>query len=121
MQKGTLTNLTPHDVCIITESGQKVTVLSYGVLRLKEQRTKEEQIHDDITVVSAPVYTGVDRPKLIEDDMTDIIVSMPVAQYMIQQPEWAHLRIFCPDTGPHGAVRDKDGRIVGTKRLVQYQ
>ena len=115
-----LLNLTPHDICIYSnENKLLVTIPSSGNLRLVEDTRVEKRNEFNIPIVSAPVYLDIDQPELITSE--NVLVSMPVAQYMKTQKKYKHLNVYCPDTGPAGVVRDLNGKILGTKRLVQYQ
>ena len=55
----------------------------------------------------------------MEDQTHSIIVSSQVAEYLIKSGIISST-IYSPDTSPKGAVRDSEGNIVGTKRLICY-
>ena len=89
MKRGSLLNLTPHDIVLYNGNQILDTIPSRGSLRLVEQ---EAQHFVDgllnIPVVGSPVYTGVDKPELLDDECKNIIVSMVVAQWMTGRREY---------------------------------
>ncbi len=114
-------NLTPHDVVVIV--GDEITRFprSDQIARLisDEQHscpTVSEQV--GVPVYSAPVFGDITG--LPNNTMVDIIVSLPVAQYLQHTNSWCG-RIFSPDTGPGQAVRNQDGQIIGVQRLILWK
>ena len=69
----------------------------------------------DIPLVKVTYGEAEGLPREPEPD-TYYIVSVLVAQALTNNPKW-HGRILVPDTSPQGAVRDKDGKIIGVKAL----
>lgn len=117
-------NLTPHDVTVIgldcqvtyPASGQQVRMLS-------EPQVVVDCGLGEVPVVTAQSWSGVDESVNIDSDVTHLLVSMPVGEFLarssISNKYWNYT-IIGPDTGPDGAVRDGGGRIVGCRRLVLY-
>jgi hypothetical protein len=72
-----------------------------------------------ITVSSPPEYACLSHAV-----SGDILVSQLVAQYLMDHPDVKKFHniqsIYCPDTGPNGAVRNVKGEIIGTRRLIKY-
>ncbi len=133
------TNLTPHDVQLVLpdpdDPSQTVVVVIPRDLGGRVARLMEEDDPREETVF----YSDEDRPRLpipvrrrrwtrVEglppltsgigragtSTHIGLIVSLPV----LQAVGTARHDLYSPDTGA-GAVRDADGRIVGTTRLVQ--
>jgi len=107
-----LKNFTPHEVTIF--SGDKVIerVPSIGVARASEVNVDAVPINDIPTVLKH--YDAVvGLPKPCEGVV--YIVSLPVLQASNRTD------IVCPDTVPDSVVRDKDGKILGVRRLQRHQ
>jgi len=60
-------------------------------------------------------------PSKEEWDQVALLVSMPVAEYMIQHQRKVECPIFIPDSGPASAVRNEQGQIMGVKQLICYR
>jgi hypothetical protein len=117
-------NLTPHPIVIRKKDGTEITIQPSGIVwRMKE---------DDVEITGQLGFDteGIEVvARRYSIDMTDIpaevrsadivIVSLPLLlslkaalKVMPTKP------LFCaPDTGS-GAIRDEQGRIIGTTRLV---
>lgn len=120
-----LLNLTPHDIKIIKTSGLEISIPRSGKFcRLREVEGREKKsiiIRDqgEVCVVAPPKYDGlIDLPSI---DNQPIIVSMLVGEWIRRNPEYYGGSVYGPDTGKDGVVRDSNGRIVGTKRLICYK
>ena len=114
-------NCTPHSITIFTADGKGRLVYiptSNFVVRVEQLPQKEIGHVSDfrIPIVEAPVYGDVTG---LPDEATNIIVSLLVAQQLCENKTWP-CAIYVPDTSPDGVVRDDNGQIVGTKRLVKY-
>lgn len=127
-------NFTPHPLNIHFDDGTVWSYPSEGAVRVTEEddtddlRDPEIQSPDGSEVRTVPSvrhkYAGLegmpDPDDLKAGDV--LVVSIVVMQYMgnLGAYELGNDRVLLrsPDTGPVGAVRDEDGRIVGTRRLV---
>ena len=74
-----------------------------------------------IPVVPAPLFSDVVGLPSDEEFQPDILVSMPVGEFLRNHPERYGGAVFGPDTGPDGVVRDQRGTILGTTRLLLYK
>ncbi len=115
-----IVNLTPHAVNLITNDKTHVYPASGNTVRLD---SVEQSLCPALTaalgvpVYTAPEFTGTTG--LPQDSNTNIIVSMPVAQYLQQEDCW-NGAVFSPDTGPSQAIRNDSGDIIGVRRLVVW-
>lgn len=112
-------NLTPHDVTVI---GEKWVTWPRSGLVARLETVPQTPCQSETGLYGVPVYTApnftgvVDLP---EDNTIDIIVSMPVAQYLVANGLWKGA-ILSPDSGPGQAVRNDAGQIIGVKRLTLW-
>lgn len=125
--KGLPINHTPH--AIVVYNGDKVVHTfspTEPVLRLQEDNTfnwKFTPLQTEngyfIAVSGPPVYVGISH--VVNGD---ILVSQLVAQFLKDHPDTKTLcgigSVYIPDTGPGGVVRNGNGEIIGTKRLIKY-
>lgn len=120
-------NTTPHEIVVC--GADNATIARYpsdpsAQLRMKTSPMNElAPLNGVVPVVSAPTYVSIDGP-VAELLKRTLIVSMPVGEYIRQHrddAEFESMRVYGPDTGPEGVVRDGSGRIVGTRRLVMYK
>jgi hypothetical protein len=140
-------NLTPHVLHIYSDGPDPVlTIPSDGELRLLSTVPLEgfadvsvfplcyqrpgQQDQVTIPVVHAQVFTGLDTKspghehlwKLARGDC--IIVSMPVAQWLVTHASASPFRVYSPGTGPSSVVRFEDGerkgQIKGVKALEYH-
>lgn len=121
-------NLTPHDVTLLDDnlnviaiypkSGQSIRLIS------APQDDVNVQLDNNIPVVNAQKWVGIDQSVEIADDVTHLLVSMPVGYYLgnptLDSGKYNKYWILGPDAGPEGAVRNQGGQIIGTHRLVLY-
>ena len=118
-----LFNHTPHAVdiykdgrlfCSFPPSAPVIRLVDDGLL---EQTTEE---FDGITVISPPNYVETNYTPPFR---TRVIVSAMVAEFLVARPALAEqfYGIYAPDTSPSGAVRNGQGQIIGTTRLVKYK
>ncbi len=131
-----LLNLTSNEICIYNESESIIDRLrSRGELRICTMgyiNYPLQHIHyyDAATGIEAGI--SVSPAKIINldkkspgyaafnDNLTKediIIVSLPVAQFMISEKRHFVPQIFVVSTDDQSVVRDKEGNIIGVKRL----
>lgn len=119
-------NLTPHDVHVLNDDGS--ILLTYPKSGQQARMISKPQVSvdcdlGDVPMVSAQRWSNVDQSVEIDPEVTHLLVSMPVGDFIarshISNKYWNYT-IIGPDTGPQSAVRDQNGRIVGTRRLVLY-
>lgn len=106
-----LINLTPHPVNILDENNNVIlSIPPSGELRLPEQAIPAEEIEVDgvkITIVLKAI--SPDAPLPPQEEGTFYIVSLITAQ-TARRPDF-----LVPDQ----VVRDKDGNIIGCRRLAR--
>jgi len=110
MEKQTkLVNLTPHEVTIYDENGNvKLRIPPSGqVARVKSRQVKIGEING-IPVFKTEFYDIEGLPDPQPD--TVYIVSLLVLQACRDRKD-----LVAPDTSPQGAVRDSEGKIIGTR------
>lgn len=108
-----IVNLTPHDVKVFSEDGETVLAEYPATGESVRVETKTEIVGN---VNGVPVSTQkygdvIGLPK--QKPNTVYLVSL-VVQMAVKSDD-----LLSPDTSPKGAVRDNQGRIIGTKRLVK--
>lgn len=126
-----LINWTPHAITVLNENDEIILAIKpFGyVARLKNKDIPGNDLNINgfsVPVVCKTQFTGFLEPPLI--DIKNVIVSMPVADYLLDlyvnsdigSIHRKYRNIFIPDSGPQSAVRDKEGQIIGVRRLVQY-
>ena len=115
-------NLTPHKVVVYAKDGSVLEIEpSRKVFRLEER---------DVTIMNIEGVDVVRRTFSIPDDVKSYfddpnavyIVSLPALMMLLlvekPHPELIDVcDIVAPDTGS-GAVRDEQGRIIGTRRFI---
>ena len=115
-------NLTPHEIKIITSEGKEIIIPPSGkVLRLEEEDKAIGDI-DGIEVVRRTFKVPTAAKEMFDDPEAIYIVSLPALMALKtvhkEHPELMDIVTICaPDTGA-GAVRDEQGRIIGTRRLI---
>lgn len=128
-------NFTPHDLAIYGPGGDTTTWESEGSVRAIEEDSPKGSatIHEGLAVdlvwreyvgtegVPALSISSREAEALRDGDM--LIVSLVAAQALkktgaLEALDAFGVSVFMPDTGPGGVVRDDEGRILGTKRLV---
>jgi len=108
-------NLTPHDVTVFLENGEKIVFKRSGrVARINVFHFDAGHIIVDgkkipLTYVEYGEVEGLPE----YDPSLFIIVSQMVAQ-ALQGSKWSG-HILVPDTSPQNVVRDEKGRILGVK------
>ena len=104
-----LINLTPHEVTIYDESGNvRLRIPPSGqVARVKPVQVKVGEVNG-IPVFKTEFFEveGLPDPQ----PNTIYIVSLLVLQACPHRKD-----LVAPDTSPSGAVRDSEGRIIGTR------
>ena len=120
----TFKNYTPHAITIVkTEDGQDICIPSHGCARLRSEPQQKLGEIDGVSIVSAQKFFGLDlqhSPDL-NNDTSPILVSMPVGEFIANNPEVYAGSVYGPDTSPTGVVRNEKGEIVGTRRLIRYK
>ena len=126
-------NYTPHKITIYDQQKNGTIIAEFpsdGVLRCTQSYSESKGVvvtkNGEIPLVAAPKFLDVKPMNLLEQSKGfHIIVSMPVGQMLsasgssIKKYFGIH-SIFGPDTGPEAVVRDTNGRIIGTTRLIKY-
>jgi len=124
-------NCTPHDIFLVDDKKNVLRKFPKTSVDVRLQTKPQVELPFQtlgLPVVSKQTFTGIDWPMnrdlLIPDYVIPkgswILVSMPVGEYLASHPDECEHWVFGPDTGPGGAVRDQQGQIYGTKRLVFY-
>lgn len=108
-----IVNLTPHQVTVRTESGDRVFEPSGQVARVTVSSVQTDEI-DGIPVVSQ-TYGEIEG---LPDPQPGVvyIVSMVVRQAAQAQ---GRTDVVSPDTSPQGAIRDEQGRIIAVRGFVR--
>jgi len=115
-------NLTPHEVRIFCDSGEEVVVPPSGkIFRLDEEDEVIGKVNG-IEIVRRTFKVPMNVKEMFDDPEAIYIVSLPALMALKtvrkEHPELMDIVTICaPDTGA-GAVRDEQGRIVGTRRLI---
>ena len=127
-------NLSPHDIHLYPQKGDKIleTFPKSGhvarALSAPTTQDDESSKYYGFSIVNAQRFVGVDVPydKIKEEhgDVTALLVSMPVGEYLRKQleehGEVPQYDILGSDMSPEHAVRDSDGKPIGTRRLCMY-
>ena len=115
-----LVNLTPHDLDVYDEAGEKkISTLprSGEVARVLTQATKVGELEvsngHPVPVVETSYGETENLPEC--QDGTTYIVSIVVAQAVRGQRD----DVVAPDTGPQSVVRDAKGNILGVRRFTR--
>ncbi len=117
-------NMTPHDICVY-DNEEKTVIITFpasGYVCRCTSETPESQLPDrgGIPMIEAPRFRDVEGlPPSVS--APDVLVSMPVGEFLRDHPDWYRGAVLGPDTGPGYAVRDDGGAIRGTTRLVLYK
>ena len=112
-----LVNLTSHDVNVFNEAGDSLlhSFPSAGEARVAVTSEPLEPIQTD--TLSVPVmerqFGDVEGLPAPAKDTLYIVSSLVMAQVPLRDD------VLAPDTGPGSVIRDKDGRIVGVRRLTR--
>ncbi len=122
----TIVNLTPHTVSIYHESKEFKVFEFYPcdtVMRLENEEQKPMgKMNVVVPVYSPPQFKGISPSDWVPEKGTDgVIVSMLVAQYIVEHGMMDGVKVYVPDTGPAAVVRDDKGAIKGTTRLCRYK
>lgn len=108
-----LVNLTPHDVVVHLENGEKKVYPSVGSARVTTTSEVVGQVDGiDIVTQSYGDIEGLPKPK----EGVLYIVSLVVRMAAQQQ---GRDDVISPDTSPQGAIRDDAGRIIAVRRFVR--
>ncbi len=113
-EKMKIVNLTPHSLHIYSPEGELVLeVESSGSLRIPEEYSALPAI-GEIPVVRKQLGLPKIPP---QEDGTIYVVSLPALMAFKAMGE-ERSDIYAPETGAY-AVRDDNGRIIGTEALCQ--
>lgn len=106
-------NLTPHQVTVRTESGDRVFEPSGQVARVTVSSVQIDEI-DGIPIFSQTFgeIEGLPEPQ----EGTIYIVSLVVRQAAQAQ---GRTDVVSPDTSPQGAIRNEQGQIVAVRGFVR--
>jgi hypothetical protein len=104
-------NLTPHDVTVVCGDITKTFGKSGQVTRLGQTQPIRVGMIAGIDILKSGFGPTEGLPEPIPE--TYFIVSMVVAQANPHRRD-----LISPDTSPAGAIRDEDGKIIGTKGFV---
>lgn len=126
-----LLNYTPHDVHLYTPDGKtllKTWPREPAPILLQPQDTQQTMSAKmdgvNVPLISRPAYLDPVWPpqeELVARGACGLIVSQLVAERVpTGLIHGIQIRLFTPDTGPEGAVRDDQGRIIGCKRLIYW-
>jgi len=110
-----IVNLTPHDIVVMAEDRTELRRYpASGTIARAASKTEIVGELDGVPVARQQFgeVSGLPDP----EPGTVYLVSLVVGQAMKGQRD----DLYGPDTSPDGAVRDAEGRIVGTRRLVKY-
>jgi hypothetical protein len=117
-------NLTPHPIVIRRKDGSEITIEPSGIVwRLKEEDVEiTERLGFDtesIEVVARRFFVDLSMMPQEVWSADIVIVSLPMLLMLKAALSPMPTKpLFCaPDTGS-GAIRDEQGRIVGTTRLI---
>jgi hypothetical protein len=114
-----LLNMTPHAI-----NWKTLSIPSVGTIRLSRGPSKTIPISIGSVngeAVTNAHFTGiVCEPERILAGYA-LIVSMPVADFLVQQHLCATCAIITPDTGPESVIRDSEGRIQGVRRFIVHR
>ena len=132
--RGTMLNLTPHNVNLYGKKGENplYTIPSCGTIRLDRSETNQYNecaISSDASVLQfnfATYSPFIGHTREMKDDETPIvnqclIVSMPVADYLLKNNLYPKCAVVIPDTGPASVVRDEKGVILGVTSFIVYR
>jgi hypothetical protein len=115
-----ITNLTPHDIVVITESLKVIFPKTDECLRCTgEPQKRIGMLESGVDVYTVPTYDSLNIPiDSSNPKYKKILVSAVIAEYLTKR-NYAG-QIYIPDSSPESAVRDSTGTIIGVKRLVRY-
>jgi len=109
-------NLTPHAVTIYRDGQPVRTIEPSGTVARVTSISEHIGEVDGIPVYQHGFGAVENMPEPVSD--TIYLVSMVVGQALAGS---GRTDIYGPDTSPAGAVRDAEGRIIGTRGLVAYR
>ena len=138
--KPRIMNLTPHDIVVFTSDRlQEQKSGPWEFLRGEEMRelarfpksgevarmdSKEQDVvscqNIGVPLVEAQEFVDCLLPPNLGENDTHLIVSMPVGEFFRARGGHEKYTLIGPDTSPAGAVRNSDGQIIGTTRMVLY-
>ena len=119
-------NLTPHEVVVTTYLGQRLAIQPEQEPLRVETRNRVAghtieyiPIHasepDEGSISDALDRLKEERARVPHGTLFIIISGLALDILAPHMDDHTHTYTVCPDTGPHSAIRDKDGRIVAVK------
>jgi hypothetical protein len=112
-----LVNLTPHEIVVYLDSGNVLKIPPSGLVVRVTARETQVGIVNGIPVFKTEYgeIQGLPEPK----ENTIYIVSLLVLQ-ALRARGVERSDVVAPNTGPgpHGAVRDSEGRIIGVRSFI---
>jgi hypothetical protein len=115
-------NLTPHPITIFPKEGEPITVPPSGKVFRLEETDEYFGTLDGIELIVRSLSLPQNWWEFFKDadEETLYLVSLAVVMTLHQTPIAGllpYVHIAAPDTGSE-AVRDEQGRIIGTKHLI---
>lgn len=121
---GNVVNTTPHDIVIYNQDKTEI-IKTYprSGKEIRMESAEQEQLGtlntEKVPVFEAQFFNKCDMRAAIELGSV-FLVSMPVGQHFSTRSHYLPYTFLGPDTSPAAVVRDDQGRILGTTRLVYY-
>jgi len=138
-------NLTPHPVTLYGKQSPQMIIPTHGTIRLT--RDEDAETHttafsltghgenaEDVTrgpftgkATHVSPWTGLHisgvPAELLDspDSPVAILVSMPVAEFLVKSSRLTVCSVLVPDTGPGNVVRGAQGRILGVRSFVIHR
>ena len=109
-------NFTPHPLNIFDETGttKLLTIPSEGVARVTQTNKNLDPIQvGDVTIPIAETRFGAVEGLPEPEPGVILVVSRIVRSALPSRDD-----LIVPDSGPNGAVRDENGRIIGVKGFL---
>ena len=115
-------NLTPHKIALYRKDGSTIEIEPSGKVFRLEERDRVIANVEGIDIVAREFVIPTEVKSYFDDPRAVYIVSLPALMALATlekaHPELMDISwIVAPDTGS-GAVRDEQGRIIGTRRFI---
>jgi hypothetical protein len=115
-------NLTPHKIVLYCKDGSTIEIEPSGKVFRLEERDRVIANVEGIDIVAREFVIPTEVKSYFDDPRAVYIVSLPALMALATlekaHPELMDISwIVAPDTGS-GAVRDEQGRIIGTRRFI---
>lgn len=109
-----IVNLTPHSITLYLDNGDTLTIPASGTVARANERIGEEYYIDGLPVpcVTAPSFGEVYN---LPDPQPGVVylVSMIVRDIVRWRED-----VFSPSFSGNDCIRDEQGKVLGTRRLV---